>query len=149
MASLFWNEDDREGHFNTIAHPPLGYGSPGCNDSLEVCNETIRFFIKAVQEEDSKVFILGFGPRAITSFWIHTAIEVIQNSSVEEVLIPLARVVSEASDWFRGPTIIGGLLHVREGGITHVDSMGTLDATDFFTQVAGIAIALNCDVLQV
>lgn len=143
MATSFFEQGERKGHFNTIAHLPLGYGSSNCVDTEAECYQSISFFIKAAEDEGSKVFILGFAPQVIPALWIKTAELIIQGSEVEIILIPIAKKVRDG--W--NPIILGNLLYVRDGGIFDVEQMGELRAGDFWAQVAEKAMSLNQGVL--
>lgn len=141
MTAMFFEQGCRKGHFNTIAHPPLGYGTKGCEDTEAECYETISFFTKVAKEEGSKVFILGFAPRFVSFLWIKTAEVIIRGSEVKTVLIPIAKIVSDGDSW--NPTVVGGLLYITEEGISEIKSVGEMTVQDFWTKIAEEAMALN------
>lgn len=64
MASIY---EEYGEIFRTVAMPNIGYGSKEYKGTEAKYYESVAWLIERASEENSKVFILGFGPRCIPS----------------------------------------------------------------------------------
>jgi hypothetical protein len=141
MAAGFYETGDHYGHFRPIAHLPLAYGYPGSRETEVDFYKTVAFNAEAAREEGSRIFLLGFGPRTVTSTWIKAAELIIRDSDVKLVLVPLCKIVDKRDR--SNPIINGAVLFVNKTGIFKAQAFGRLPARDFWARVADAAIKLN------
>jgi hypothetical protein len=128
MAGSLYEQGWRNGLFRPIAHMSLGYGSDGCKDTEVDFAESITFLVEAVNDEKSRVLVLGTCPRTITSSWIKAAELVIKGSDVKTVVIPIAKLLNRDMS---NPMIDGSIIFVDKLGIFRIEKPGHMLANDF------------------
>lgn len=142
MASSQYEKPDRKNHFRPIYMPALGYGYPGCKDTESDFYESVGDLIRIAKEERSFVFILGYGPRVVTSQWVKAAELIVRGSEVKVCLVPMCEKLDSMND--RNPTLRATVLHIEEAGIVKAEFLGEkIAANKFFDQLAAVASLLD------
>lgn len=142
MAASRYEKPDRRNHFEAIYMPALGYGYPGCEDTESDFYESVGDLIRIAKEERSLVFILGYGPRVITSQWIKTAELIVRGSEVKVCLVPMCEKVG--GEVKSNLTLRATVFHVEETGIVKAEFFGEKIAVKkFFDQLDAVARLLD------